>query len=489
MIQESGTTILVVDDNEALRYAIVRALRSGGYQVVEAETGAAALKLAAQAPDLITLDIRLPDIDGYEVCRRLRARPDTNHIPILHISASFVAPEHKVKALEGGADAYLAEPITKDELLATVKALLRMKRAESEARRREQELRFLADSIPHMVWIADTNGNAVYFNDRWFEFTGLKREESLSAGWLQVIHRDDLAEVTDLWRKSLRAESPFQTEARYRTGNGDYRWVSMRAVLMQQSKEYPGRWFGTSTDIQEEKRKEELFHRTERMALAGRLAASIAHEINNPLEAITNIFYILEGNTAIDEKTMSLVRMGSEELSRVSHIVRQSLSYYRNAEEPAAVKLSELLEETMRILGHHVTARRIRPERQYQSDARVTVVAGEIRQVFSNLILNAIEAMQDNGRLVLRVHESRDWHNGGRPGVRVAIGDDGPGISAKDRAHIFDAFFTTKSEKGTGLGLWVSSDIVRKHGGHIRVRSCTTPGRSGTVFSVFFPHH
>src|SRR4051794_22424225 len=115
MIQESGTTILVVDDNEALRYAIVRALRSGGYEVVEAETGAAALKLAAQAPDLITLDIRLPDIDGYEVCRRLRARPDTNHIPILHISASFVAPEHKVRALEGGADAYLAEPITKDE--------------------------------------------------------------------------------------------------------------------------------------------------------------------------------------------------------------------------------------------------------------------------------------------------------------------------------------------------------------------------------------
>jgi DNA-binding response OmpR family regulator len=167
-MRESDTTILVVDDNEALRYAIVRALRSGGYQVMEAGTGVEALQLAAQSPDLITLDIKLPDIDGYEVCRRLRARPDTNHIPILHISASFVASEHKVKALEGGADAYLAEPITKDELLATVKALLRMKQAESEARRREQELRFLADSIPHMVWIADTNGSTVYFNDRWF---------------------------------------------------------------------------------------------------------------------------------------------------------------------------------------------------------------------------------------------------------------------------------------------------------------------------------
>lgn len=488
-MRESDTTILVVDDNEALRYAIVRALRSGGYQVIEAGTGAEALQLASQSPDLITLDIKLPDIDGYEVCRRLRARPDTNHIPILHISASFVASEHKVKALEGGADAYLAEPITKDELLATVKALLRMKQAESEARRREQELRFLADSIPHMVWIADTNGRAVYFNDRWFEFTGLTKEQSLPSGWSQVVHRDDLDQVTEAWGKSLQTQSPFQAEARYRTAAGDYRWVSMRAVLMQQDKEHPGRWFGTSTDIQEEKRKEEVFQRTERMALAGRLAASIAHEINNPLEAITNIFYILEGNKAIDEKTMSLVRMGSEELKRVSHIVRQSLSYYRNSEVAAAVKLSELLEETMRILSHHVTAHQITAVRQYESDSKVSVVAGEIRQVFSNLILNAIEAMQENGRLVLKVHDSRDWHNGGQPGVRVAIGDDGPGISPKDRAHIFDAFFTTKLEKGTGLGLWVSSDIIRKHGGHISVRSCTTPGRSGTVFSVFFPHN
>src|ERR1700757_4601657 len=121
-----ATTILVVDDNEALRYAVVRSLRSGGYRVLEASNGNEALKLAAQSPDLITLDIKLPDIDGFEVCRRLRARPDTNHIPVLHISASFITPEDKVRALEGGADAYLAEPISKDELLATVRALLRM---------------------------------------------------------------------------------------------------------------------------------------------------------------------------------------------------------------------------------------------------------------------------------------------------------------------------------------------------------------------------
>jgi signal transduction histidine kinase len=135
----ANATILTVDDNDALRYTLTRALRSGGYQVTEARSGSEALKLADQLPDLITLDLNLPDIDGFEVCRRLKSNPTTSHIPILHISATFVDPEHRVRGLEGGADAYLAEPISGDELLATVAALLRMKQAEREARLQSAE--------------------------------------------------------------------------------------------------------------------------------------------------------------------------------------------------------------------------------------------------------------------------------------------------------------------------------------------------------------
>jgi len=135
----ANATILTVDDNDALRYTLSRALRSGGYTVTEARSGAEALKLADQMPDLITLDLNLPDIDGFEVCRRLKSNPQTAHIPILHISATFVDPEHRVRGLEGGADAYLAEPISGDELLATVGALLRMKQAEREARLQSAE--------------------------------------------------------------------------------------------------------------------------------------------------------------------------------------------------------------------------------------------------------------------------------------------------------------------------------------------------------------
>jgi len=338
------------------------------------------------------------------------------------------------------------------------------------------------------VWMSDENGKAIYFNHRWFEFTGLTEEESLNQGWMQVVHADDVDRIAKEWDTSLKTKLPFHVEARYRTADDDFRWVSMRALMMQEDSHHPGRWFGTSTDIQDEKRKEEALHRTERLALAGRLAASIAHEINNPLEAITNIFYILENSKNLDGELKSLVHTGTEELKRVSHIVRQSLSYYRKSERPVEVDLADLLEETMRVLGNHVIARGITAVRQYESHSKVNAFAGEIRQVFSNLILNAIEAMREDGRIVLRVHDSRDWHNGGKPGVRVAIGDNGPGISHNDLLRIFEAFYTTKLEKGTGLGLWVSSDIVRKHGGQIKVRSSTTPGRSGTVFSVFFPH-
>ena len=134
MPDKKDTTILTVDDNDALRYSLSRTLKEGGYQVMEAATGADALRLADEGPDLITLDVRLPDMDGFEICRRLKANPRTAHIPVLHISATFVDTEYRVRGLETGADGYLAEPISRDELLATVGALLRLKQAERAAR-------------------------------------------------------------------------------------------------------------------------------------------------------------------------------------------------------------------------------------------------------------------------------------------------------------------------------------------------------------------
>ena len=130
--------ILTVDDNEALRYTLVRSLRDAGYQVIEARTGAEALARAAELPDLITLDVNLPDMNGFQVCRKIKADPATNHIPILHVSSTFVDPQSRVQGLEGGADAYLAEPIDRGEFVATVGALLRLKKAETTSRQQAQ---------------------------------------------------------------------------------------------------------------------------------------------------------------------------------------------------------------------------------------------------------------------------------------------------------------------------------------------------------------
>lgn len=132
-------TVLAVDDNDAMRYSLARCLRDGGYEVTEAKTGSEALVLAGQDPALITLDINLPDMSGFEVCRKIKLNPETSHIPVLHVSASFVETEHKIRGLEGGADAYLMEPINPDELLATVRTLIRIRKAEKEARRRAEE--------------------------------------------------------------------------------------------------------------------------------------------------------------------------------------------------------------------------------------------------------------------------------------------------------------------------------------------------------------
>lgn len=137
-MSETRTTILIVDDNEALRYSLVRTLRDAGYDVLEAKTGAEAIELASKLPDLITLDVNLPDIDGFKVCRTLKSDPLTNHIPVLHVSSTFVEPEYRAQGLKGGADGYLAEPIDRAELLATVGALLRLKQAEREARRHSE---------------------------------------------------------------------------------------------------------------------------------------------------------------------------------------------------------------------------------------------------------------------------------------------------------------------------------------------------------------
>ncbi len=240
-------------------------------------------------------------------------------------------------------------------------------------------------------------------------------------------------------------------------------------------------------DISERKHAEELLRSTERLAAMGRLAGTIAHEINNPLEAINNLLYLLEHDQNVEEGPKQFVKLAREELQRITHITRQTLSFYREASEPVVVQISSVLDNVLELYHKPLQLKKIQVTRDYRVTGTIEGFPGQMRQVFSNLVVNAIEAMHEQGRLCIRVQQSRNWKRPELTGIRVLVADTGTGIPRENRRHIFEPFFTTKGEKGTGIGLWVSNGIVQKHGGFIRLRSSQLPGRSGTSFSVFLP--
>ncbi len=242
----------------------------------------------------------------------------------------------------------------------------------------------------------------------------------------------------------------------------------------------------TLFNIEERLRTEQALRRSEKLAATGRLAASIAHEINNPLAALTNLVYLIETETDSDV-VRRYAHTAQEELARVAHITRQTLAFYRDSGAPTEVNITELIDSALFLYSSAIRSKNLEVKREIRFSGSIHGYANELRQVFSNLIGNAIEALPRAGCLRVRVYRSQEWCNSRKPGVRVVIGDTGEGISPDHRAHLFEPFFTTKAEKGTGLGLWVSQGIVEKHGGFIRLKSSTQQPHRGTVFSIFLP--
>lgn len=233
----------------------------------------------------------------------------------------------------------------------------------------------------------------------------------------------------------------------------------------------------------ERRRAEDALRASEKLASLGRLAATIAHEVNNPLEAVTNILYLL-GRRNLDATAHEYVKLAERELQRVTQIVRQSLSFSRLSADQSPMLLSRLVEEILLLYAPRISAGNVRIEKRFDDDAPVP---GELRQVISNLIVNAVDAVRPGGAVYLHICSARDRREPRRNGIRLVVADNGTGIKPEHRREIFEPFFSTKREKGNGLGLWISSEIVQKHGGFIRVRSSVEPGRSGTVFVVFVP--
>jgi signal transduction histidine kinase len=237
--------------------------------------------------------------------------------------------------------------------------------------------------------------------------------------------------------------------------------------------------------LQQQAEAENALRKSEKLAVAGRMAASIAHEINNPLESVTNLIYLSSTSERMaDIKTF--LATAEREIARVSAITAHTLRFHREPAGPVPVKVAELLDSVLTLFHSRLCQANIAVKKECGTVTPILGLEGELRQLFANLVGNALDAMGKGGTLTLRLRNVVS-NNGHGAGVRVTVADTGHGIAPEMKPKLFEPFFTTKGQTGTGLGLWISSEIVQKHKGSIRVRSSVRPQRSGTVFSVFLP--
>jgi PAS domain S-box-containing protein len=405
--------------------------------------------------------------------------------------------EHQVLRVDGtyGWTFSRAVPLLSDdgeiiEWFGTATDVTERKQSQENIRVYAERARFVMDSMPQKIFTAKPDGKLDYFNRQYTDFTGLAFEQIRDSGWIEFIHPDDRPDNVRLWQQSVDTGVPFRFEQRLRGAEGTYRWHLSQAVPMRDAQGEITMWIGSSTDIQEVRNQEERLRRTEKMAAAGRLASSIAHEINNPLSSVMNALYLIETQEKeLDESVRQLVTTASSELARVSRIVKQSLSYHRVGTIPREFDLSSIVNESLQIFGLLLREAGVELKTRIEKGRPLLGFPDELRQVIDNLLRNAMEAMPQGGRLHVSVRESLDWtgfHNL-RKGARLTIADSGCGIPKEYRSRILDPFFTTKAEKGNGLGLWISQGIVSKHEGVLSLRSSDTKIRSGTVISLFLP--
>jgi PAS domain S-box-containing protein len=718
-------TILVVDDTEAQRYAVARTLRKAGFNINEASSGREALRCAASIPDAIILDVNLPDMSGYDVCRELKATTATAHIPVIHVSAAYVRPEDKVEGLDSGADAYLLQPCSPDELVATVRAIIRIRTTRAAAENERAQWQAVVQGIADEVWVCDTQGrmsvvnlpevtlmgleefkhnsveqvlqkveilnpdgqprppeqspllrslrgeivrgeeimrhrltgrmrwrqfssaptrdaagnitgavaivrditehkrlqeelqsvaqfpaenpnpvlrlgrggqvlytnqaaaallagheclqhdsaspgvlwdraeaslhtgkveefdvvcddgrvfsftcigvpakayanlygrdataarraeealrqneqrlrgtfdNAgvgivevdqedrfIAVNDRVCEILGYRREELLGMCVRDITAPEDRSQ-SDLLNARLHEgqDERFENEKRYLRRDGSPLWVHVTVSAVRDSAGNFLRAIATVQDISERKQAQEALIRSEKLASMGRMAATIAHEINNPLAAITNLLYLVAADPALSPQTRAHLKLAEGELNRAAHITKQTLGFYREYRTACEVSVPELVDEVLTLYATKLEAKKTKVVKSCcKATGNLAAVAGEIRQVISNLLSNSIDAMEPGGTLQVRVGPAALRRTGkSKPAVRITIADTGTGISPEHRARIFEPFFTTKQTLGTGLGLWVTREIVYRHGGLIQVHS--QEGK-GTTFSVVLP--
>ncbi len=467
------STILVVDDSAAGRYTVAHALTRAGFNVVEAATGQQALELANTLPAAIVLDIRLPDILGYEVCRRIKANPHTSHIPVLQLSATLLNHESKIYALESGADSYLSQPVVPSVLVATIRSLIRVHEAESQARLSGEQWQATFDALSEGIAIVDSSGVIQRCNRGMTKVLNLPYKDIENRPLSDLVHTC-FGVSMDMLGSALVQEVQVDTL---------YFRLECSPVFL---KDVQSGSIFIVADLTEQRRTQAALVINERLAATGRMANTIAHEINNPLESITNILYLL-AQDIVEKDSITFLETAQEEVQRVSRITRQILSFHRESAFVIPIEIGELLEDVLALSNRAIIEKHIEVQKEWNSTQAVYGFPAQLRQVFSNLLRNSIDASPVGTRILLRSSDIIHWGALQERAVRVTFSDQGSGIPQANLTRIFEAFFTTKGLKGSGVGLWLSATIVQEHRGKIQIRSCTHAPRSGTCFSIVLP--
>jgi PAS domain S-box-containing protein len=357
-----------------------------------------------------------------------------------------------------------------------------LKQAQALVAERETWFHTLFDTIPLSAVIIEPHSRKLLqFNDAAADTLGYTREEfaKLTIDEIDAVH--SAQELEQHFADRLRSCDFAVFERKHRTKSGAIRDVVVYSRYLTMN----GHWVANAVwnDVTEKKAAEAALLQSEKLASAGRMAATVAHEINNPLEMVTNCIYLAASSSNLPLEVKEHLATAERELRRVAHIAKRTLGFYRETIKPAVVDIRTLVDEVVELYDPKFTRKDMRLKIEHNGRrSGIVAVAGEIRQVISNLLTNAIDASRPKG--MVRVRTSRVTLNGCSY-TRVTVADTGAGISRVNRSRIFEPFFTTKKDVGTGLGLWVSSEIVRKHKGQIRLRS--VEGK-GSVFSVFLPN-
>lgn len=498
-------TVLNVDDNEPALYAKTRILRRAGFTVFEASDGTTALELvASKAPELVLLDVQLPDISGLDVCRRIKSDPITRRIPVLHISATHITEADQQVGMESGAEIYLVEPLAPEELITVVRTLLRLRRSEAGLAASEERLRLATESAGLATWDVDLRTGSAVFSSHLFRMLGLAGDHGPAslASWTDRIHPDDVTETLQSFEAAQRNNLPFRHECRIiRANDGAERWLAATGQFHVDESRERTRFIGIMLDITERRRadveRNELLQREsnarraaeDAARLKDQFLATLSHELRTPMSAVLGWLHLLRsGKLKAEQEAQALetiernARLQNQlinDLLDVSRIITGQLRIERDKASPAAI-----LESAIDTVRPQASARRVAINVALPAES--PVVWGDssrLQQVFINLLVNAIKFSPGDGAIDVAMDCAGN-------DVEIRFIDHGDGIAPDMMPVIFERFrqadgSITRKHGGMGLGLAIARHIMDLHGGSVTAESAGLG--QGATFTVRLP--